>query len=206
MAQSVRYKHATLTYEQFLDWPGENQFLEWVDGEVVELCPVSDEHEHVRGFLFMLLMAYVTRFRLGVVRGEPYNMKTGPSLPGRSPDIMFISNDHRERVTSRYLNGPADLAVEVISPDSRTIDTKVKLREYESGGVREYWIFDPYLKSATFYRINASCKYELAEAEPDGTFRSAVVPGFSFNVGWLWMADQPDVIELGQTWIAPEEA
>jgi len=47
MAQSARTapfpaprSSRKLTYEEFLDWPGENQHIEWVDGEVIEMSPV----------------------------------------------------------------------------------------------------------------------------------------------------------------------
>ena len=34
-----------MTYEQFLEWDGENQHVEWVNGEVIPMPPVSDEHD-----------------------------------------------------------------------------------------------------------------------------------------------------------------
>ena len=33
-----------LSYEEFLQWDGENQHVEWVDGEVVIMSPVSKIH------------------------------------------------------------------------------------------------------------------------------------------------------------------
>ncbi len=36
-----------MTYEQFLKWDGENQHVEWVNGEVVEMPPISGPHNHV---------------------------------------------------------------------------------------------------------------------------------------------------------------
>ena len=43
-------------------------------------------------------------------------MKTGPDLPGRAPDILFTSNARIKRLKKSHLDGPADLAVEIISP------------------------------------------------------------------------------------------
>ena len=52
-----------MTYEQFLQWDGENQHVEWVNGEVVEMPPISDEHDEVDGFLFPLLKHFVEHFQ-----------------------------------------------------------------------------------------------------------------------------------------------
>ncbi|MBI2301818.1 MAG: Uma2 family endonuclease [Armatimonadetes bacterium] len=41
MSDSVAQTRAKLTFEEFLAWDGENQHVEWVDGEVVEMAPVS---------------------------------------------------------------------------------------------------------------------------------------------------------------------
>ncbi|HZO86898.1 MAG TPA: hypothetical protein VFB38_01065 [Chthonomonadaceae bacterium] len=55
MAQSVTSiappSLGKMTYEEFLDWPGENQHVEWVNGEVVPMRPVTKQHQDVRRFL-----------------------------------------------------------------------------------------------------------------------------------------------------------
>jgi Uma2 family endonuclease len=35
---------AQVSFEQFLEWPGENQHVEWVNGEVVLMSPVTEPH------------------------------------------------------------------------------------------------------------------------------------------------------------------
>jgi len=39
-----------------------------------------------------------------------------------------------------YPDGPADLAIEIVSEESRLRDRGEKFAEYEVGGVKEYWI------------------------------------------------------------------
>src|SRR5215213_9804548 len=80
-----------MSYQDFLrsEPDGEPSHAEWVDGEVVMIAPVSDEHDDVAGFLYAALRSYVEHHRLGVVKHDPYQMKTGPKLPGRAPDILF---------------------------------------------------------------------------------------------------------------------
>ena len=50
-----------------------------------------------------------------------------------------------------YLDGPADVVVEIISPESRLRDRGEKFAEYEMGGVREYWLIDSERHEADWY-------------------------------------------------------
>jgi hypothetical protein len=98
---------AKITYEEFLELPGDDHHVEWVDGEVVAMAPVSDVHADLDGFLIAVLRAYVETHKLGVIRHEPFQMKTGPDLPGRSPDLMFVAKKNLSRLKKNHLQGPA---------------------------------------------------------------------------------------------------
>lgn len=79
-----------VTYEEFLAWLDEDTRAEWVDGEVLIMSPVSEEHQNVGGFLFKLISEFAAIYQLGKVFYEPIQMKTGPRLPGRSPPIFSL--------------------------------------------------------------------------------------------------------------------
>lgn len=200
MAQAVRYKRATLTYEEFLNWPGENQHIEWVDGEVIAMSPVTREHGCIKLFLVTLISQFATMNDLGEACGMPYNMKTGPNLPGRSPDVLFVAKANLARMKNEYLDGPADLAVEIISPGSRKIDKEVKFAEYEQGGVKEYWIVDPKLKRVDFYYRDTNGKFTAVSAGDDGIYHSRVLAGFWLEVGWLWRNPLPSFRDVLKAW------
>lgn len=132
-----------MTYEEFLAWADEDTWAEWVNGEVVVMAPASNRHQMLVGFLLNLIQHFAEAHALGRVLCAPFQMKTGPDLPGREPDILFIARERLDRIQYSYLDGPADLVVEIISPDSRARDRGEKFYEYEQGGVREYWLLDP---------------------------------------------------------------
>ncbi len=75
-------------------------------------------------------------------------MPVGADLPGRAPDLIFVASGYLDRIKHAHLNGPADTALEIISPESRARDRGEKFYEYEQGGVRQYWLIDPVLKPA----------------------------------------------------------
>lgn len=196
----IAYSPPKLTYEEFLQWDGENQHVEWVNGEVVYMAPISSDHQDVGGYLLSLIRCFVEAHDLGVVRYEPFQMKTGPDLPGRAPDILFVAKKNLPRLKKLHLEGPADLVVEIISPGSRQVDRKEKYREYEQGGVREYWLLDPDRKQADFYQLDRDGIYKPAAIGNDGTFHSAVLKGLWLKVDWLWQRPLPSLLNVLKQW------
>jgi Uma2 family endonuclease len=189
-----------ISYEEFLATDFENPKVEWVDGRVVAMSPRNDRHADLSGFLVMLLRGFVRERQLGIVREESFQMKTGPELSGRVPDILFVSNAHMKRLKKTHLDGPADLAVEIISPDSLARDRGEKFQEYEKGGVREYWLIDPQRKQAEFYLLNKRGIYQPAQLDADGIFHSKVLKGVWIKVAWLWQSPLPSEISILREW------
>ncbi|MDW8321108.1 MAG: Uma2 family endonuclease, partial [Armatimonadota bacterium] len=97
-----------------------------------------------------------------------------------------------------YLDGPADLVVEIVSPDSEERDRATKFAEYERGGVREYWLVDPQKQEAEFYVLGEEGKYALRAKGSSGEFRSVVLEGFWLRIEWLW--HPPKEIEVLKEW------
>ena len=189
-----------MTYEEFLAWAHEDTWAEWVRGEVIILSPASDTHQDLVGFLSALLRLFVEAHQLGAVRVAPFQMKTGPDLPGREADIIFVAREHLTRLHDTYLEGPADLVVEIISPDSRGRDRGEKFYEYEQGGVREYWLLDYLRRQAEFYQRGSDGIFRLAPVGEDGIYRSAVLEGLWLRVEWLWQEPLPPLMSVLREW------
>jgi len=189
-----------MTYEQFLDWLDEDTHAEWVNGEVVFMTPISDQHNDLGGFLLALLRHFVEAHELGIVRYEPSQMKTAPELPGRAPDIFFVAKENFQRMKKTHLEGPAELVVEIISPESRARDRGEKFYEYEQGGVREYWLIDPVRKQAEFYHLGKDRIYRLMPIDKDGIFCSAVLEGLWLKLEWLWQEPLPPLLRVLKEW------
>jgi Uma2 family endonuclease len=99
-------------------------------------------------------------------------------------------------VQSTYLNGPADLAIEITSPESLLRDRGEKFAEYELAGVPEYWLLDPDRKRADFYELGSDGRYRLVTPDEEGRYHSQVVQGFWLKVAWLWQDPLPKVLEV----------
>lgn len=199
-AASTETSTGALTYEEFLNWPGDHHHVEWVNGRMVFMSPVTEPHENIRGFLYSLIKHFAEAHRLGRVYSEPFQMKTGPDLPGRAPDVFFVANQHIGRVRRLNVEGPADLVVEIISPGSRATDRGDKFYEYEQGGVPEYWLLDPERQQAEFYLRGEDGIYRVAPLASDGIYRSTVLAGLWLKVEWLWQPMQPPMMEVLREW------
>ncbi len=156
----------------------------------------SARHQDISDFITSLLRAYVELHGLGKVFIAPFQTKLGQDLPGREPDLLFVASENLDRMKLTYLDGPADVAVEVISPDSINRDRGEKFVEYESAGVSEYWLIDPLREQADFYRLGADKRYHPVLPDEDGIYRSEVVKGFWLRVSWLWQEPMPPILEV----------
>jgi Uma2 family endonuclease len=186
-----------MTYEEFLAWADEDTLAEWVDGEVVMTSPASDRHQDLVSFLDSLLRLYVEQRKLGLIRTAPFQMKLER---GREPDLIFLAQAHIGRLKENRVDGPADLVIEIVSPESMERDRGEKFYEYARGGVPEYWLIDPLARWAEFYRLKGSY-YRPAFSGEEGMYRSEAVAGFWLRVEWLWQEPLPPVedalLEIG---------
>lgn len=180
-----------MTYEQYLADPTIDEHTEWVDGEVIPMMSVSSTHAEVTGFLIQMLGFYTGARRLGQVYSDPFQMKLER---GRAPDVMFVRTENLARRHRFFLEGPADLVVEVISEGTEGIDRGDKFFEYQAGGVPEYWIIDPDREVAEFYLLDEKGVYRSANVPVDGAFESPSLEGMQLQVRWLW--DRPPVSDL----------
>ena len=88
-------------------------------------------------------------------------------------------------VQRQFIHEPGDLVVEIVSPGSQDKDRNVKYREYEAGGVSEYWLIDPDRRTAEFYVLRDG-RFERREPDAEGVYRSTAMEGFWLRVAWLW--------------------
>lgn len=180
-----------MTFEEFIATVAEDARVEWVNGEIVEMSPASDRHTEITVFLTTLLNLLARRRKLGRVLHAPFYMRAGPEAGAREPDVLFVRAENLGRIKKTYLDGPADLVVEVISPESKGRDRGEKFYEYEAGGVGEYWLFDPLRNRVEAYRLKGG-EYDPIHPDADGRLHSEVMDGMWIDPAWLREEPLPD--------------
>ena len=165
-----------LTFDAFLASCPDDRLVEWVDGEAIAHVPPTERHQDVAGFLATLLRQFVEWSLGGRVLVAPFLMRPRPDGPGREPDVFFVAPGHLSRLLPDRLDGPADLVVEIVSPDSVARDRADKFYEYQEGGVREYWVVDPRpgCQRADFWLLDTDGTYQPVPPDPSGVYRASL--------------------------------
>ncbi len=123
-----------MSYEKFLEYAADI-YAEWVNGEAIIFETPKVIHQQIGGFLYIMLSLYARSRSLGVVMIAPVAMQLCPHDPLREPDLLFVAQEHRDRLTVDRLKGPADLIVEVVFDSSVARDRADKFYEYQEAGV-----------------------------------------------------------------------
>jgi Uma2 family endonuclease len=183
-----------ISYDEFLRLT-DGQHAEWIGGkdglgEVIFLS-ANYLHQLLVVFLTRLLSAWNEEHELGDIVVAPFQMKLPLAMRGREPDIMFIASENVANISENHLEGPADLCVEIISPESRLRDRGEKFAEYEIEGVREYWIIDPELQEEDFFVLNSRGRYDRVLPDENGVYESQVLSALRLNTNWLHQRPLP---------------
>lgn len=182
-------------------------FYEWVAGELVPMSPIQLEHDELQDHLREWLKIYLWLKPIGRVIGAPFVMRLTSIPASREPDLQVILHDNPGQLTSTGMIGAADICIEIVSPESVERDYVEKMREYERGGVREYWIFYPKRKDSRFYRLNETGTYALIQPDEDGNYRTPLLPRFKLPVSNLWETLNPGaVVDAVRAMLADDSA
>ncbi len=185
-----------VSLEEYFALPDvEGPLREWVAGKVVVHELPTSRHQRLALFLTVLLELFVNLRGAGRVFPAGYPTLLTPEGPVREPDIVFVAAQHLHRIRAQRLEGPADLAVEIVSDDSVGRDRAEKFDQYQQAGVREYWVIDPRpgRERADFWVLDeADGRYRAVVVGADGIYRATVLPGFWVQTEWLRPDSAPD--------------
>ena len=194
-----RYPDLRMSHEEFLGL-GADVHGDWIDGRVrLQERAETERHSDVLGFVAALMRTYVGA-RCGGRVLTLFQMRAAPRLPSREVDLLYLAPECRGRLRERFVDGPADLAVEVMSDESRRRDREQKLREYEAGGVRECWLIDTAREQADLYRLDVGGRYAQVAAGRYAVLRSEVIPGMRFRAEWFWADSMPAMMDVWNEW------
>jgi Uma2 family endonuclease len=171
---------------------------EWVEGVVVKMSPVTLQHDTLTIYLRQWLNAYFALNPIGRVVGDPFVMRLDAIGRLREPDLQVILNDNPGQLTDTAMIGPADICIEVVSPESVARDYGDKFVEYEKAGVREYWIVDPIRQRCQFNRRSDAGVYAVILPDETDHYHTPLLPKLALHVPTLWQEPLPDVISIVQ--------
>jgi len=172
-----------------LDLPANH--YELVNGEIVELPPMSDYAGQVVNRLNRSVSFYLSSHDIGESGVELLFRIPLPEdgSRNRKPDMAFVSYERWPRSKPFPYTGNArdvvpDIAVEVVSPCDTADELIAKAREYLRGGVRLVWIIYPLAQEIHAYLpgVRDLRVYFTADELEAGE----ILPGFRTPVGALF--------------------
>jgi Uma2 family endonuclease len=176
---------------------------EVINGEVVELPPMSSFASEVANRIQNQLVVYGLNSRLGRPRMDMLFHVPFPGDPTRNrrPDVTFISFDRwPENRPLPYRGEPMEVIpevlVEVASPNDEAEDLLGKAHEYLEAGARLVWLVYPRLRVIHAYESPTKPRVFTAADDLDG---GAVLPNFRVPMAQLFppMVPEPESDEAG---------
>jgi Uma2 family endonuclease len=159
-----------------------NQRVEFSHGYIEFQSMPTTLHQRILLFLLRLLDDFATAGAFGeaLPAGVRVRLWEGKF---REPDIVFMSVEHRNRITNDYWDG-ADLVMEIVSgsESDRHRDLVEKRAEYAQARIPEYWIVDPEEGRIIVLSLDGTKYAEHGIFARGDRATSRLLPGFSVDV------------------------
>jgi Uma2 family endonuclease len=166
---------------------GTDTLYEIVNGQYVELPPMSTCACRIASVLIKCLEVFAEAHQLGRVVGETLFALNPSGKLRRRPDVAFVSYGRwaRNRLLPHTDPWPVvpDLAVEVVSPNDLAEDLRIKVHEYFQAGVQQVWVVYPKLALVDVYESTALVRPRTRSEEIAG---EPVLPGLRLPVASLF--------------------
>ena len=161
------------------------RLLEFTDGSLEVLPMPTGRHQVISRFLLFALFTFIHQVG-GTVLYAPLRLRIRAGKC-REPDLVLVRDAGDPRRQNAYWLG-ADLVVEIVSPDDRERDTKVKRADYAEAGIPEYWIVDPEDETITVLRLEGDQYAEHGVFRRGDTATSVLLAGFQVKVNAVFDA------------------
>lgn len=191
-----RPRSGVFTYDDFCAILSDGRKGDLIDGAIYLDGPESVEANDLFGWLLALIGLYVRKRKLSTIHCSRVACRLDDKN-APEPDILFVAEKNRDRLHRGGVEGPPDLAIEIVSPESVERDYDKKRRQYQRFKIPEYWIIDEHERKVLVLRLDACGKYRDVAARK-GIFHSQVIEGFWLDPNWLWQDPFPDELETLQ--------
>ena len=179
-----------ITVEEFVLRIADGQKADLLDGVIFVASPDSPATADVNVFLTILLGTFVRKRKLGKIYGPRSAFRLN-ELYAPEPDLAFVRTERLHLWKASVFQGPPDLAVEVVTPDSAERDTITKRNVYERARVSEYWMVNLVEGRCVFLRLEGDAHKEVP-LESGTILRSQTLPGFWLDTRWLLAGEVPE--------------
>ncbi len=171
-----------LTYQDYELFPDDGLRHEIIEGEHYVSPSPSMRHQRILLKLSYLMQGHLEAHPAGEILFAPFDVLLS-DFNVFVPDLVYVSNERSRLLTAKNLQGAPDLAVEILSPSTRSRDLRLKRDVYERTGVVEYWVFDPEQDVVDAYRrTDGGVFSDPARLDRAGSLTTALLPGLELSL------------------------
>ncbi len=168
------------TYEDYLNITDDKRY-ELIEGELIMVPAPFTYHQKISRELEFELLKFVKENNLGEVLYAPCDVVLSNENVVQ-PDILFISKERLNIIGEKNIQGPPDIAIEIVSEDSAYRDLIQKKRLYMQSGVKEFWLVIPKEKQAEVYILEKE-GYQLFKRYGEGDIlKSPLLKGLTIEL------------------------
>ncbi len=177
-------------YTDYLTWQFD-EMVELIRGKVFRMSPAPNRlHQLVSSNLHGLIWSFL-RHNPCQVFSAPFDVRLPlPKVQQTKskidtvvqPDLCVICD--RSKLDERGCKGAPDWIIEILSNSTSSRDFNEKFDLYQSAGVKEYWIVQPFDSTIFSYQLNSDGNYLLTRQKPyvkGELIQSALFPDFSID-------------------------
>jgi Uma2 family endonuclease len=155
---------SAFTYRDYEALPNDGRRYEIHDGDLCVTAAPSFEHQIILSNLVRALMRHVPDVVPGLLLFAPLDVILSDRRDETTivqPDIIYIAPDRMIVTSARGLEAAPSLAVEILSPSTRTVDRVVKRRLYARYRTPYLWLVDPDARVVEAFALEGD-RYVLA--------------------------------------------
>lgn len=172
-----------LTYDDLQAFPEDNLRRELIDGELIVTAAPGGSHQDVALRLGAALLKHAEHHG-----GHAYMAPRDVYLDDANvvePDVLFLREEHLDRIEERVVRGAPDIVVEVSSPSTRRLELVRKRGLYARFGVPEYWYVDLQAEEVYIDRLVKGSYTKSRTLSRGEVLESPEIPGFAIEIDYL---------------------
>jgi Uma2 family endonuclease len=153
---------------------GPSERVELIDGQIISMAPIGEKH---RTIVDTLNYVFVDNRRQGyqISIDQPIVIE---DFNEPQPDVTLYKNGIRNRHPN-----PDDIYLVIeVADTTLEYDSGVKLRAYEKGGIKEYWIIDVGKKAVNIYKFPPQEHHYARELHTRGAIAPQAFPNVTVNL------------------------
>ncbi|MBW4453112.1 MAG: Uma2 family endonuclease [Nostoc indistinguendum CM1-VF10] len=196
-----------VTFDEFIAWyPDSDRHYELHDGVIVEMPKPTGKHSEIAGFINGSLFIEITRLSIPCFIPKECVIKSLNTDSGYEPDVIVLDrqavrDEPRWKKESIITRGSSvKLVVEVVSTNWSD-DYALKLEDYESLGIPEYWIVDylglggrrfignPKQPTISIYQLIEG-EYQVKQFRGNDRIQSLAFPEFNLTAEQIFRAGE----------------